>query len=159
MDNISQIQNDVSISLGKINNAMECMGNMKEIYESNESNKITIIVIWIGVMCGMVAMGALATYLADQVQHFVERATSYITVGAILCLGAWSSVMGYRRSKRLGGVIACAYAAILSCYLGYVLLDFGAQEPHIAAIGFNIATILQTIAILLTSYALCSRAK
>ena len=77
----------------------------------------------------------------------IELCSSWITVGVTLCCGLFAAMMIAHYSLKTAVLVAMAYSSIFICYIGYVTLDFGASEPRLAAIGFNIATILQSLSI------------
>ncbi len=84
--------------------------------------------------------------------EFIELASSWLTAGFLLFGGGYAAYKAHRSNHTLGYILAAAWALIATCYGGYVFIDFGSLYPRVAAIGFNIATIAQTLGLLAVIY-------
>jgi hypothetical protein len=106
-----------------------------------------IVVMWIAVMVLFILATYLPKILATPYLKLIEVYSSWITAICTLVLGLLTAIMVAPYSVPKAVLVAFAYGSIFICYIGYVTIDYGASEPLMAAIGFNIATILQTFSI------------
>lgn len=114
----------------------------------NKNKEISIIIaMWIAV----IVIFLFGTYLPKLISlpyiKFFEVASSWITVLCTLALGLLTALLVFPYSRINAILVTCAYSSIFICYIGYVTVDYGSFEPLVAAIGFNIATILQAVSI------------
>ncbi len=108
---------------------------------------VIIVTVWMATVVIFLAGMILPKILELNVLKFIEVFSSWFTVACTLCLGLLSAILVARQSVNKALLVATAYSAIFICYIGYVTIDYGASEPEVAAIGFNIATILQCLSI------------
>ena len=108
--------------------------------------------VWILTALVFVISGLLLQNLSNDILAFMDKISSWITTVAIISCGLTAGTYAYRHSKFLGICVWIAWGAIFTNYFAYVTIDYGDLHPHVSAIGFNIATTFQSIALLFVCF-------
>lgn len=131
------------------------------------------ITVFIGASIAYILFSLLLSSIEGAGLAFVERFTSILT--AVVCgiTAVWGGYTIARREPKITGKLGIPLHSagrrkiitpgrftvllsfIFSCYLGYVLIDFGGTYPIAAAVGFNIATLASNaviVGIILDNY-------
>jgi len=97
----------------------------------------------------------LLTIINANVLQSMEIFTSWLTTLILIFTGVWGAYF-LRNGRTIHKVYnlkpwvyAILSAPIFACYLGYISIDFGSINALASAIGFNIATILKCVLIIL----------
>lgn len=109
-------------------------------------------IVWLVTFLFLITFALILPFAPPGVIYNAAMITSWITTGFILFCGLFSAYFFYKINKQIGLIISIAYASIFTAYLGYITIDYGAIRPNISAFIFNMATILQSLAILFTVY-------
>lgn len=96
----------------------------------------------------------LLTIINVNVLQSLELFTSWLTTSILIFTGIWGAYFlksdgAYIKNTLKPWLYAFLSAPIFACYLGYISIDFGAINALASAIGFNIATILKCMLIIM----------
>lgn len=104
------------------------------------------------ILCSIVFVmfGHILPHSSKGVQVFLEQLTGYGVLFTLAFVGYKAYIVGkYIKSKTIRTLVPTANACLGIMYMMWLIFDYGSIEPHVAAIGFNIPTIAQSLAMYL----------
>lgn len=150
-----QLTNNLLSEIKAITEKMNC--NFADIKQENlslkedikKSNDFRVILPdylpWVGSMLLFVILSFLLKDSPEWLKSGLAFITSWLTTITILVCGivAANAVKPY--SRFVSALVGAGYAAIFTAYLLYITIDLGAIDANVAAFGFNIGSILQSV--------------
>jgi cation transport ATPase len=115
--------------------------DMNKEQDTNDKRFKLIFLFAVTIFLSLIASAILVS-LPTSIVSWLEWVTSRLTLVLLACIGVLASFFALAASKRHAVLTCVAYAVITACYGGYVINDFGASHPEVAAFGFNVATML-----------------
>lgn len=122
-----------------------------ERYKMQQEHSTKLIYIWIAFSVSLILTSIFMTQLGAPFLKAVEFISSWGACIFLIFGGIYAAKITYEIDKITGYIVAASWALISTCYIGYVLLDFGSIHPAAAAIGFNIGAAGQTFALICLS--------
>ena len=119
-----------------------------EAYKVEQEKSIKLVYAWLFCSIAIAVLSLTLTQVGLPLLKFMEVGSSWLACLFLVFGGFYSAKLTYEIDKHTGYIVAAAWALISTCYIGYVLLDFGGSYPHAGAIGFNLGAIGQTFALL-----------
>lgn len=147
---MSEDLSNVSKGLKEIRDSTENMVKSIESIKTKLNNSDLAIIPpaylpWVGTMLFLVIAGFLLGKAPNGVKVALDFITSWVTTILLIVCGITSANILNSISRKLATISSIAYAGIFTCYLAYITINYGSFEPHIAAVGFNVATSSQAI--------------
>jgi len=155
--------NNIKIELHGIKGDIKnILAAQKNIFEKNQRNQLIImklansqvetnyhnnIAAWVLSATLMASISLAMIVIGDDMMVFFEKATSIITVFSVFCCGIYATHKLREHDPGSSIRLTTAFSCLAVCYAAYVIGDFGSSYPNIAAIGFNLATMLMVLCI------------
>lgn len=150
--NLKSDISDLNKTVEQLNNEAQdvrkCFQKISDNFNiiTKEKSLTYIFSIWFLAVMSMFVLGYMFSFMSETYREVIERMSSWATVGAIGFIGVKAGLYLSKINRMICALASTAFASIFICYIAYVFVDFGSILPHIAAIGFNIATVLQVLA-------------
>jgi hypothetical protein len=148
MDEVSSRLAKNEHEINNIFSQVKELTNKIESYKMQQEHSTRLVYIWIAFSVSLVLTSIFMTQLGAPFLKAVEFISSWVTCLFLIFGGIYAAKITYRIDKITGYIVSGSWAVISTCYIGYVLLDFGASHPAAAAIGFNIGASFQTGALI-----------
>ena len=127
------------------------LSSVVEIYRMKQEKSIKLIYTWIAFSIFLIVSSIIMTQINAPILKFMEIFSSWGACIFLVIGGIYSAKVAYSVDKMAGYIVSASWAIISTCYIGYVLFNFGAFHPYAGAIGFNIGASAQTVALIVVS--------
>lgn len=119
-----------------------------EDYKQMQDKSIKLIYVWLAFSVALVIASIIMTQLGASLLKAIEIVSSWGACLFLIIGGLHAAKITYSIDKFTGYIVAASWALISTCYVGYVLLNFGSLHPYAGAIGFNLGASAQTLALI-----------
>jgi hypothetical protein len=119
-----------------------------EDYKKMQDKSIKLIYTWAAFSIALMLASLVMTQIGVSILKAIEVGSSWAACAFLIYGGIYAAKLTYHIDKIVGFTIAASWALISTCYIGYVLFNFGSLHPEAGAIGFNIGASAQTFALI-----------